>query len=261
MVTTAAAVVEGWGNQDPLVCPAINRNRVIRLPRRGTRTGVSSVPKKQIRGSLSWCKIAVSLALILVVALFLSHEYILKQIGHFLVFEQEPQKADVIVVLNGRDTERALTAVDLYNQGYADLIVMARGSKQPGCDDFFERVGSHWNNKVFFQRAIEALGVPQNSFKLIGDGVTSTYDEAEAAETFLGKNGYQSILLVTSKWHSKRAHLTFENVLKNHQINIITKASKYDTFDPDSWWRNEPDAELVLGEYLRLLYYFITFRI
>jgi uncharacterized SAM-binding protein YcdF (DUF218 family) len=218
--------------------------------------------KTPTQRSFSWRKIAISLALILTIALFLSHEYILRQLGRFLVFEQEPEKADVIVVLNGRDTERALAAVDLYNNGYAHLIVMAQGSKQPGCDEFWKRVGKHWNSKVFFQRAIEAMGVPENSFRRIGDGITSTYDEANVTKDFLVRNGFKSILLVTSKWHSKRAHVTFESVLKKNQdISITTHASKYDTFNPDTWWKSENHAELVFEEYVRLLYYIVTFRI
>ena len=215
-----------------------------------------------MRSPLSWRKIAILVALISAVVLFLSHNYILRQIGHFLVFEQEPQKADVIVVLNGRDAERCLTAVDLYNKGYANLIVLARGSKQPGCDEFWKRVGKHWNSKIFFQRAIEAMGVPEDAFKLIGNGVTSTYDEAKAMEKFLLANGHKSILLVTSKWHSKRAYLTFKSAFSDdHETKIITYPSRYDTFNPDTWWKNEVDAELVFREYVRLIYYILTFRI
>ena len=215
-----------------------------------------------MRSPLSWRKIAILVALISAVVLFLSHNYILRQIGHFLVFEQEPQKSDVIVVLNGRDAERCLAAVDLYNKGYANLIVLARGSKQPGCDEFWKRVGKHWNSKIFFQRAIEAMGVPEDAFKLIGNGVTSTYDEAKAMEKFLLANGHKSILLVTSKWHSKRAYLTFKSVFKDdHKKKIIPHPSRYDTFNPDTWWKNEVDAELVFREYVRLIYYILTFRI
>jgi len=190
-----------------------------------------------------------------------SHQYILKKIGYFLILEQAPQKADVIVVLNGRDTERSLAAVDLYKQGYANLIIIAQGSKQPGTDEFWERVGNNFNGKIFFQRAIEAMGVPEHAFKLIGNGVASTYDEAMATKEFLKKNGYKSILLVTSKWHSKRAYLTFKSALKNDGIKIVIQPSRYDVFDPDAWWKNRNDTELFFYEYIRLVYYILTFRI
>jgi len=214
------------------------------------------------RSPLSWRKIVILVVLIFAAVIFLSYEHILNGMGQFLVIEQEPEKADVIVVLNGRDTERCLAAVDLYNKGYANLIILAHGPKQPGCDEFWKRVGKNFNSKIFFQRALEAMGVPEDAFKLIGDGVTSTFDEAQAAKAFLRENGYKSIILVTSKWHSKRAYLTFKSAFKNDEgIKIVPHASKYDSFDPDRWWKKEVDAEVVFGEYVRLIYYILTLRI
>jgi len=205
-------------------------------------------------------KVLIALALIIIPLLFV-YPYLLKKIGYFLILEQAPQKADVIVVLNGRDTERSLAAVDLYKQGYANLIIIAQGSKQPGTDEFWKRVGNNFDGKIFFQRALEAMGVPEHAFKLIGNGVASTYDEAEATKEFLKKNGYKSILLVTSKWHSKRAYLTFKSVLKNDEIKLVMQPSKYDVFDPDAWWKKRNDTELFFYEYIRLVYYILTFRI
>ena len=201
------------------------------------------------------------LIIIFLLVIVVSHQYVLKKIGSFLIYEQNPEKTDIIVVLNGRDTERSLAAVDLYKGGYANLIILAQGSKQPGCDEFWKRVSKNFNGKIFFQRAIEAMGIPENSFKLIGDGVSSTYDEAKATRRFMRQNGYKSILLVTSKWHSKRAYLTFKSALKNDGIKVIVHPSKYDTFNPDAWWKNENDTEEVFGEYVRLAYYILRFRL
>jgi uncharacterized SAM-binding protein YcdF (DUF218 family) len=206
-------------------------------------------------------KVLIISAPIVAILLLFTYPYFLKKIGYFLIFEQEPQKADVIVVLNGRDTERSLAAVDLYKGGYAKLLIMAHIAKQPGTDEFWKRVGGNLNGKVFFQRAIEAMGVPEESFRFIGTGVTSTYDEALTTKEFLKKNGYTSILLVTSKWHSKRAYLTFKSAFKNDGIKVTVHPSKYDTFNPDVWWKNEIDAEEVFGEYVRLTYYILSFRI
>ena len=158
--------------------------------------------------------------------------------------------------------EATWAAVDLYNEGYANLIVLARGPKQPGCEEFFKRVGEDWNSKIFFQRSVEAMGIPKNSFRLIGDGITSTYEEAKVAREFVRENGYKSILLVTSKWHSKRAYYAFKSVFKkDRDVRITIYPSKYDTFDSETWWRAEKDTELVFREYVRFVYYFLTFRI
>jgi len=209
-----------------------------------------------------WIKITGLVVFIFAIFLALSYENILKKIGQFLVYEQIPQKADVIVVLNGRDTERSLAAVDLYNQGYAKLIVIAQGSKQPGSEEFWKRVGRNFGRKKFIQEAVEAMGVSPQAFQMIGDGVTSTYDEAKVTKQFLIQNHYKSILLVTSKWHSRRAYFTFKTALKDIQESKVTiYPSKYDTFDPQTWWKKQSNVEIVMGEYVRLLFYLITFRI
>jgi len=214
-----------------------------------------------MKPSRFFIKLLIISALVIAILLLFTYPYLLKKLGYFLIYEQEPQKADVIVVLNGRDTERSLAAVDLYNQGYAKLMIMAHIAKQPGTDEFWKRVGGNFKGKIFFQKAIEAMGIPENAFKLIGNGVGSTYDEAVATKEFLKKNGYRSILLVTSKWHSKRAYLTFRSALKNDEIKIVMQPSKYDAFRPDAWWKSRNDTELVFDEYVRFIYYILTSRI
>jgi uncharacterized SAM-binding protein YcdF (DUF218 family) len=217
------------------------------------------------RGKVSpFLKGFILLIIIFLLVILFSHQYILEKIGYFLIFEQRPLKADVIVALNGRDTERSLAAADLYNNGFANLIVLSKGFEPAGDEELRKRVNNGFKNrKIFFQWAIEGMGVPKESFKLIGDGVTSTYDEAKITKQFLETNGYKSILLVTSKWHSKRAYLTFQSVLnkKEIRIKIIVIPSSYDNFDPGSWWNKEEDAELVFREYVRLFYYVVTLRI
>jgi len=206
-------------------------------------------------------KLFIILVLIVIVLLIFTYPYLLPPFGYFLTYEQAPRKADLILVLNGRDTERSLAAVDLYKQGYANLIVMARLAKQPGSDEFTKRVGDHFDGRPFFQRAVEAMGVPKTSFVVIENGVASTYEEALATKEFLKQNGYKSILLVTSKWHSKRAYLTFRSALKSDGIKIIIQPSKYDAYRSDAWWKTETDAKLVFGEYIRLIYYLVSLRI
>jgi len=66
---------------------------------------------------------------------------------------------------------------------------------------------------------------------------------------------------VTSKWHSRRDYLTFKSVIKDDGIKVWIYPSKYDTFDPNAWWKKETDAELVFYEYVRLIYYIVTFRV
>ena len=205
--------------------------------------------------------VAISLACMVILGLAMK-DYVLTAMGEFLIVSHEPKAADVIVVLNGRDIERSLAAVDLYKKGYGKLIILARGYNDGGSREFFERVGEKWNRKIFFQRAVEAMGVPEDGFRLVGKGASSTYEEALRAKEFIQNNGYKSMLLVTSKWHSRRVCYTFRSVFNdNGAVRIAVCPSEYDTFSAYGWWRTEQSTEDVLREYARLCFYLCTFRI
>ena len=51
---------------------------------------------------------------------------ILLNLGEVLVVSDKNAKADVIVILLGSIGDRALHAIDLYREGYADKIVLVR---------------------------------------------------------------------------------------------------------------------------------------
>jgi uncharacterized SAM-binding protein YcdF (DUF218 family) len=190
------------------------------------------------------------------------HEPVLKGIGNFLVTEDKLRKADVIMMLRGAPTERILTAVELFDAGWAPLIVIADSKSEPGREEFRKRVGDAFIGKSFTERAVMALGVPEGAFRLLDKEVQGTWDEAWVASTFMRENGHETMLLVTSKWHSKRASLTFRSVSEREgDFNIVAVPSMYDSFSPGRWWRSERDAELVFREYIRFIYYLVTMRI
>lgn len=230
------------------------------VPDRKIKAAEYDLGERMKKGSVLAVFLAVSFSLVTV--LFFSHEYLLRQVGRFLVLEQKISKADYIVILNGRPTERCLAAVDLYKKKQANIIVMARINKQPGSDEFWRRVGKDFKRQAFPERALEAMGIPATAMQFIGDGVASTYDEAKAVRAFSREQGGKSIIIVTSKWHSRRTYLTFKSVFKHENgISMMMFPSPYDTYNPDAWWKSETDVELVFREYLRLFYYYLTLRI
>jgi len=190
------------------------------------------------------------------------HENLLAGLGGFLVVEQRPTKSDVIVILNGRDTERAVAAVDLYNRGMSTQIAVPRGVKQAGTDEFRRRARGVMGGKSFLQRAVEAMGVPAEAFEVIGGGAGSTYEEAKATYEYAKEREYRSVVIVTSKWHSRRAYKTFASVLgEDPHMRVTICPAEYDTYDAKNWWKHEDQVELVVREYSRLLYYLVVGRI
>jgi uncharacterized SAM-binding protein YcdF (DUF218 family) len=85
--------------------------------------------------------------------------------------------------------------------------------------------------------------------------VTSTWDEAQEVRSLVEQKGYKSVVLVTSKYHSRRASLIFQDALKG-KATVISVPSPYDSSDPESWWKRDEDAKKVLMEYQKLLVYY-----
>ena len=83
----------------------------------------------------------------------------------------------------------------------------------------------------------------------------STQDEALTIREYIRNNReIESIILVTSKFHSGRAKKIFEKALSvlDREIDIYCSPSKYDSSNVNQWWRNREDFEWVVFEYLKL---------
>jgi len=193
----------------------------------------------------------VVLAIVLLIILL--REPLMEKKGEFLVSEDVVQEADVIVVLMGGVPERILHGADLYLEGYADEIVMMRTRSMEDYADLIEARGLKIPETVDINRNIALqVGVPSEDIVIVNAGVDSTWDEAEAAGWYIEKKGKESVILVTSRYHSMRARQTFARVLDD-EVKIISSPSPYDTFEPDEWWRHRHHTRSLILEYQKLL--------
>lgn len=198
-------------------------------------------------------KIVVSLVLVGAAATYL-HEPILRSAGHFLVDESPPQNADAIVVLAGSIPDRVLEAVTLYRDGFAPVVVL---SKEPESKAYgvarsmgANVPGPHQINRII----AEQLGVPSAAILETGGNPGSTLTEAAELIRFLNRQGFRKILLVTSKAHTRRAGAIYGH-LAGGRMTILLRPSRYDGYDPDSWWRDRTTLRRVAIEYEKLLFF------
>ncbi len=204
------------------------------------------------RGKLIFL-IVVALAVIQLIA---SHQYILKAIGRYLVYQQNPQHADVIVILaNWDDTiVRARAGADLFKSGLAKTIFVPRMERMEGHEEIAQRGITIPENRDLLITILLGLGVPLVAIETSGQEVTDTWDEAREASHFIEAKGYTTVLLVTSKYHARRASLIFKDALKG-KATVISVPSPYDSSDPEVWWKQNEDSKRVIMEYQKLLVY------
>jgi len=197
---------------------------------------------------------AVLVMIILGVAGF--RDAILTSIGEYLITEDPLEKADAIIVLSGSLPDRMMEAVDIYKEGYAPLIILTKELKPEGYDELLKSGIKIPEGHDLNQAIAVKLGVPESALVIIDKRADSTYSEAEVVYGFLKKRDLKSVILVTSKYHTTRAKIIFNHVTHG-EIKIITRPSKYDSFDPKNWWKERRHLRWTVFEYQKLLHYYL----
>lgn len=202
------------------------------------------------------------LLLLLVGALlFWQRERILQGIGQFLVKEDRPQKADLIVCLSGSWADRTLAAADLYRAGWGRRVFLFREEKPVGYEQLLQRGIRLPETRDLARQILLHSGLPRSAIFSGERESTSTYDEACQIREFLRRRPSSSLILVTSKFHSKRAYLIFRSQLNDPGVRILSLPTSYDEFDPRNWWRKERSRERLLLEYQKFLVSLVRGRI
>ena len=65
------------------------------------------------------------------------------------------------------------------------------------------------------------------------------------------RRGYRSILLVTSKYHTRRAAEIYR-LLAGDRVKIIVRPARDDDFQSEGWWRDRISTRRVIIEYQKL---------
>lgn len=181
------------------------------------------------------------------------------QAGNWLVAEADSENADLIVVLMGSVPDRILEAVDLYHDGRSDKIVFVK-SHMEGSETLLQRGYEIPTDAHLSSDAALALGVPDDALEIIEGAAKSTQDEAFLVKAYLEANPeIGSILVVTSKYHSMRSEKIFTKMVESldHEVNVYSSPSRYDSFNAEKWWENREDAKRVVTEYLKFFNFLI----
>jgi uncharacterized SAM-binding protein YcdF (DUF218 family) len=175
--------------------------------------------------------------------------------GRYLQHEDPLQKADAIFVLAGTRLERPLEAVDLYKEGYAPVIVLSPGRPEPG-EALLRQRGLRFPSEVELERdALVQLGVPAAAILAANGYVDNTAQEADMLRSLVTTHQWRRVIIVTSKYHTRRAAFAFKRGLDGTGAEIVMRATRYDTSDPARWWRYRSDFRFGISEWQKLIAY------
>lgn len=195
--------------------------------------------------------------LLLFTLAFALRSQILTGIGDYLIINDKLQPADAIFLLNSDVNIRPFRAAELYKQGLAPVIIIARSEDTPVVS-----LGLVPNDTDISVGVMEKLSVPSEKIIIltVPGGVTSTFDEAAALRKYIETSHFGRIILVTSAFHTRRARWIFHRTLAGLPVVLKMAAVPYPDFDQTSWWKNETGLITVNNEYIKLIFYLFTYR-
>jgi uncharacterized SAM-binding protein YcdF (DUF218 family) len=185
--------------------------------------------------------------------------YAFVHLGDFLAREDPLTKADAIVVFAGTLAERPLEAADLFRAGYAPRIVVTRAYTEQGVFRLKE-LGIDIKTQFDLNREILLrLGIPEDALVTPPQVHDNTAAEARTVRELVDRHGWRRIIVVTSKYHLRRAGLAVRRALRSTEVQIVLRGSRYDESDPSGWWRRRRDIRWLATEVPKLAAYALGF--
>ena len=170
-------------------------------------------------------------------------------IGFYLSPQDTLQKADAIVAISGGETDqRTKEAVELYHANWAPVLVFSGAARDEGIS----------NADVMKQMAM-AMGVAEDKI-IVEDQAQNTFDNAKFVRDLLHANNIESIILVTSPYHQRRAHSTFRRIL-GEEFVIINRSATDSAWRKNGWWRDDWARALTWSELQKNLLLPIAFGV
>src|SRR5215467_8258563 len=171
-------------------------------------------------------------------------------LGRWLIVEDPLGKARAIAVLSGRMPLRALEAARLYREGHAPEVWLTHTS-EPGAS--LKAMGIRFEGEeIYSARVLIHEGVPASAIHVLETPIVNTADEMRVISKALQQEKDHSVILVTSKPHTRRVRLLWRKLAPG-DCRAIVRAASEDSFDPVHWWRSSGDALDVVREVLGII--------
>lgn len=184
---------------------------------------------------------------VLAATAYIFREPILLGVGHALVRNDGPEKADAIVVLaGGAGGDRILKGGELVRQGYAPVALMSGPASNYGLNECELAIPFAVKN-----------GYPEAYFGCVPNQATSTREEARIMVQELKRRGVKKFLLVTSEFHTRRAARVYAAESGGVQFRVV--ATRTPEFDMERWWTTRDGIKNVYMEWSKTVAYLFDF--
>ena len=175
---------------------------------------------------------------------------LLSAAGSWLDVGGKPQRADVVVLLNGGYNTRPFVAAALVRGGWAPKVLLSTCAQHA-----LEADGSIPPSQEVALRMLEYGGARRSEVTMLDVSANTTYDEAIGVADYLAAHPAKRLLLVTEGPHTRRARWIFERVLGGQHTEIAVISAPTDGFDYAVWWHSDAGFLFVVMKYSQAFFY------
>jgi uncharacterized SAM-binding protein YcdF (DUF218 family) len=197
------------------------------------------------------CRTMRRAGLLLLLLLLLGLAVVLGWGGDLLVAPDPlPAKADALVVLAGSyrgEQARQEEALRLLERGQADHLAVS-AARMTYWGEWVPDLIQHYLEKRYGREQA-------NRAVLCLHNADSTREEAEALRPCLEEQGWHSLIVVTSNYHTRRARHIWGEVFKDaaHPMKISVYGVPDGDFEPHGWWRSRRYTKTLFYETVKVV--------
>ncbi|MEO0897100.1 MAG: YdcF family protein [Bacteroidota bacterium] len=179
---------------------------------------------------------------------------ILTGLGNYLVYEDEVEEVDAAFILAGLPTERIPLALQYYKEEKTPLLVAVGELIDPDLEILnYSFTDAEVASKVLYEN-----GVDSSQVVILNQG-TSTYEESEAILAYSRSHDLKKIMVISSKFHTRRIRGVFKKKFKEAGIEVVIRGAEPSGYEIEKWWLAEQGLIFVNNEYVKLVYYWLNY--
>jgi uncharacterized SAM-binding protein YcdF (DUF218 family) len=194
--------------------------------------------RKSERGGIIANLVALLFVVVLCVVVYVARHPILRFAAESWIVNEPTAHADAILVL-GDDNfygDRATEAAQLFRQGVAPVVVASGRRLRPSA-----------GVSELLEHDLIERGVPKEKVLRFPQGADNTREEAIALRGLAKERGWNSVVVVTSNYHTRRVRYIFQKVFPSG-VQVSVASARDGDFDPEHWWEKRKSVKELLGE-------------
>lgn len=195
-----------------------------------------------------------TLKFLLVLITITASVLLLRSAGTYLVKTDTPQKSDATLILMGSIADRVLQASDIYKRNLTNQILIVNNIQYGS--EYLAQYDVHIPNFAeLSKQALTQLSITDSLITIIPGRAASTRAEAQITANYLKQNPHiDTLIIVSSAAHMRRAIMIFEDTFDDHHLNItlLSAPSKYSGFNAKKWYTHRESAKQVFMEYVKI---------